>query len=132
MPELLHAADLLEDEGAAVTVIDVTSADRMFKEWHSATRRASAGAVLPAGSWHLASLLHEVERHSPILTVHDASPHALAWLGSVYGSPLTAIGVDEFGESGTIPELYDRFGLLPEQIANTGLMALHQYSTYHR
>lgn len=132
MPELLHAADLLEDEGAAVTVIDVTSADRMFRGWHSATRRAAAGAVMPSGSWHLASLLHEVERHCPIVTVHDASPHALAWLGSVYGSPLTAIGVDEFGESGTIPELYDRFGLLPEQIANTGLMALHQYSTYHR
>jgi pyruvate dehydrogenase E1 component len=58
------------------------------------------------------------------LTVHDATPHALAWLGAVYGVPTVPVGVEAFGESGTIPQLYERFGLLPDQLVNAGLVAL--------
>ena len=33
------------------------------------------------------------------------------------------VGVDEFGQSGSIPELYGVFDLLPEQIVNAALVA---------
>jgi pyruvate dehydrogenase E1 component len=48
----------------------------------------------------------------------------MAWLGSVYGQRLLPVGVDEFGESGTIQEIYERFGLLADQIVNAALVAL--------
>ena len=48
----------------------------------------------------------------------------LAWLGSVYGQRVVPVGVDDFGESGTIPELYERFGLLADQMVNSALVAL--------
>jgi pyruvate dehydrogenase E1 component len=34
------------------------------------------------------------------------------------------VGVDQFGQSGTIGDLYRLFDLLPEQLVNAGLVAL--------
>ena len=48
----------------------------------------------------------------------------MAWLGSVYGQRVIPLGVDEFGESGTIPELYEMFGLRAGQVVNAALAAL--------
>jgi pyruvate dehydrogenase E1 component len=58
------------------------------------------------------------------VTVHDASTHAMSWLGSVHGQRLVPVGVDEFGQSGSLEELYGTFGLLPSQLVNAALVAL--------
>ncbi len=124
MPEVLEAADLLADEGISASVIDITSLDRLFHGWR---RHLAAGAATlrrPGGTIHLAHLIHGPERRWPILTVHDASSHAMSWLGSVFGQPVFPIGVDRFGESGTVAELYETFGLLPEQIVNAAITAV--------
>jgi transketolase len=34
------------------------------------------------------------------------------------------VGVDRFGESGTVRDLYRAMGFLPDQIVNAGLVAL--------
>jgi pyruvate dehydrogenase E1 component len=34
------------------------------------------------------------------------------------------VGIDEFGQSGSIVELYDLFDLMPEQLASAALVAL--------
>ena len=62
--------------------------------------------------------------HPGIVTVHDAASHALAWLGSVFGQRTLPVGVDQFGQSGAIVDLYDAFDLLPTQITNAALTAL--------
>jgi pyruvate dehydrogenase E1 component len=67
-------------------------------------------------------LLHPHERRLPIVTVHDASSHNLAWLGSVFGARLLPVGVDSFGQSGTIGELYDAFDMTSAQIVNAALV----------
>ncbi|MDJ0767673.1 MAG: 1-deoxy-D-xylulose-5-phosphate synthase N-terminal domain-containing protein [Ilumatobacter sp.] len=123
-PEVLAAADLLASEGVAVTVLDLTSPDRLFRGWRAATRDASNRARPASHDHHLAHLIHPTERHAPIVTVHDAASHALAWLGSVFGQRVVPVGVDEFGQSGALDELYDLFDLLPEQIVNAALVAL--------
>ena len=64
------------------------------------------------------------KRTLPIVTVHDAASHHLAWLGSVFGTRTVSVGVDGFGQSGSIPEIYEVFDLLPEQIVNAALVAL--------
>ena len=58
------------------------------------------------------------------VTVHDAASHALAWLGSVFGQRVVPVGVDTFGQSGSIVELYELFDLLPGQIANAALLTI--------
>jgi pyruvate dehydrogenase E1 component len=123
-PEALAAADLLDAEGVAATVIDLTSPDRLFHDWRDSLRTAASQATVPSRSHHLDRLVRAEERTVPIVTVHDGASHALAWLGSVYGQRVVPVGVDEFGQSGSLDELYDLFGLLPPQIVNAALVAL--------
>ncbi|MDQ3470105.1 MAG: hypothetical protein M3487_10130, partial [Actinomycetota bacterium] len=56
--------------------------------------------------------------------VHDAASHHLAWLGGVFGAPTVPVGVDEFGQSGSIAELYGEFGMLADQLVNAALVAV--------
>jgi pyruvate dehydrogenase E1 component len=124
MPEVLTAAALLRQEGVAPTVIDITSADWLFRGWAGEQSDAVRDARKPAGVGHIENLILPSERTAPIVTIHDASPHAMAWLGSVFGQRVLPIGVNRFGESGTIAELYEAFGFLPEQIATAAIVAL--------
>ena len=126
MPEVLRAADILAEEGFGVTVIDVTSQDLLFREWQRGMTRAAQTASIPADTSHLAHLILPDERSAPILTVHDASPHSMAWLGSVFGQRVLPLGVDRFGESGTIVELYEAMGFLPDQLVNAALVAFER------
>ncbi|WP_299644954.1 transketolase-like TK C-terminal-containing protein [uncultured Chloroflexus sp.] len=103
VPEAIAAAHYLRREGVAVNVINLTSARRVYEQWQQ------GGDV----SW----LIPPSERNAPIVTVHDAASHALAWLGSIYGAPLHALGVDRFGQSGARDDLYRAFGLDPLSIA---------------
>lgn len=125
VPEVLAAAEILQEEGVPALVLDLTSPDRLYRGWRAELRQA-AGAARPAAADHqLARLLRPEERRLPIVTVHDAASHHLAWLGGVFGAPTVPVGVDEFGQSGSIPELYGLFDLLPDQLVNAALLALH-------
>ena len=57
------------------------------------------------------ALLAELPRDAAIVTVTDAYPEALSWLGGVCGHRVRALGVEHFGQSGSIPELYGHYGL---------------------
>ena len=41
----------------------------------------------------------------------DGHPAALGWLGSVRGHRLEALGVEHFGQTGTIGDLYRAYGI---------------------
>lgn len=115
LPELVEAAQLLGREGVAATVLNLTSAERLYRGW-----RAAYG-----GDEHqLARLILPAERRLPIVTVQDGASHTLAWLGSVYGAPVWPVGVDEFGQSGARDALYRHFGLAADQIAEVAFEAV--------
>jgi pyruvate dehydrogenase E1 component len=59
-----------------------------------------------------------------VVTAHDASSHALAWLGSALGVPCVSLGVDDFGQSGTVEDLYGIHDLTSGAIVNAALAAL--------
>lgn len=125
LPEAVHAARQLADEGVAATVLDLASPDRLYRDWRGALQTASRTArPVDIESLHLASLITPAERSATIVTVHDAASHSLAWLGSVFGQRAVPVGVDGFGQSGSIADLYELFDLLPEQIANAALVTL--------
>jgi pyruvate dehydrogenase E1 component len=123
VPEVLAAAELLAAEGMPALVLDLTSPDRLYHEWRSSLRDAARQARPAGDDHHLARLLLPEERSLPIVTVHDAASHHLAWLGAVFGTRVVPVGVDDFGQSGSIPELYGLFDLRPEQIVNAALVA---------
>lgn len=121
IPEALAAADELEEEGIAANVVDVTSLDRLYSAWQRTLKQGVRTATAPS----LAGAIRTVfGQRAPIVTVHDASSHAMAWLGSALGVPCVPLGVDEFGQSGSIHELYEQHDLLPGSIVNGALAAL--------
>jgi pyruvate dehydrogenase E1 component len=122
MPEALAAAEALDAEGVPSVLLDLTSPDRLYREWRGKLQAASRGARSCAPTYHLGRMLRPHERRLPIVTVHDAASHNLAWLGSVFGARVLPVGVDDFGQSGTIPDLYGAFDLLPQQIVNAALV----------
>jgi len=113
LPEAIEAAQYLEEEGIAVNLINLTSPRRAYDDWHAARQRGD-------DHHHLATLIPAGARRAPILTVHDAAPHALAWVGSVFGQKTRALGVTRFGQSGYRADLYRYFHIDPQSIIRHG------------
>jgi pyruvate dehydrogenase E1 component len=121
LPETLAAAAELADEGIAAHVVDVTSLDRLYRDWRQTLRQGIRTARTPGQPGALrAAFVPGV----PVVTVHDASSHAMAWLGSALGVPGVPLGVDSFGQSGSVGELYAVHDLTPGSIVNAALAAL--------
>ena len=118
IPEVIKAAEELQSRGAAVNVLNLTSSRRLFETWQALQWEQQPGPF----DW----LIPPNERHAPIITVHDGASHTLAWLGSVYGTTVMPLGVDEFGQSGTPQDLYEHFGIDAEGIVEAGLVALNR------
>ncbi|HEV2528429.1 MAG TPA: transketolase C-terminal domain-containing protein [Thermomicrobiales bacterium] len=124
VPEAVEAARLLQAEGVAVNVINVTSADQLYRaarDGRSALLRDARGRP---DHGHLETLFPPTDRRAPIVTVQDAASHSLAFLGSVWGAPVVPLGVDEFGQSGSRGELYGQMGIDVATIVEAGLLAL--------
>ena len=121
LPEVLEAAAELADEGVAAHIVDITSLDRLYTAWRGGLTAGVRSASVPAYPLILRELFPQ---KAPIVTVHDAASHAMAWLGSAMGVPTVPLGVDKFGQSGTVAELYSIFDLTPGSIVNAALAAL--------
>jgi pyruvate dehydrogenase E1 component len=108
-PEAIEAAGLLAEDRRGIGVLAVTSADRLSAGWHAAQRAREHGE--PAARAHVETLLSELSRDAAVITVTDAYPEALSWLGGVCGHRVRALGVEHFGQSGSLSELYSHYGL---------------------
>ena len=121
LPEVLAAAAELAEEGIAAHVVDVTSLDRLYTAWQRTLRQGVRTATAPSVAGALRSAFGD---RAPVVTVHDAASHAMAWIGSALGVPCVPLGVDEFGQSGSVADLYEIHDLMPGSITNAALAAL--------
>jgi pyruvate dehydrogenase E1 component len=108
-PEAIEAAGLLGEDRRGVGVLAVTSADRLSAGWHAAQRAREQGHTEARS--HIEALLAELPGDAALVTLTDAHPEALSWLGGVLGHRVRALGVEHFGQSGSISELYGHYGL---------------------
>jgi pyruvate dehydrogenase E1 component len=114
-PEAIAATGLVAEDRRDVGLLAVTSADRLNAGWTAAERarqRGQAGAMS-----HVERLLAPLSRDCGIVSVIDGHPATLAWLGSVHGHRLRALGVEHFGQTGTVQDLYRHFGIDANAIA---------------
>ena len=121
MPEVLEAAVELANEGVIAHVVDVTSPGRLYGSWQRTLKQGIRTANTPSFPGAMRPIFSE---RAPIVSIHDSSSHALAWLGSALGAPQVAMGVDSFGQSGNIPDLYKIHDLDSGSIVNGALAAL--------
>ena len=129
-PEALAAADELDAEGVSATVVHLTSPDRVYRSWRAAYAETIRSARVVRVPSQLHRLIPATERRRPIVSVHDAASHSLAWIGSALGVPQYALGVDRFGESGTIADLHDATGISAGSIVNAALIAIGDHDLF--
>ncbi|WP_424973136.1 transketolase [Dinoroseobacter sp. S76] len=108
-PEAIAAAGQLAGSRRDVGVLAVTSADRLNAGW-TAAQRARARGNRDAVSC-VERLMGALPPHCTLITVIDGHPATLAWLGSVAGHRTVPLGVEHFGQTGTIGDLYRHFGI---------------------
>ena len=108
-PEALAAFEaVLEDEPGA-GLLAITSADVLHRDWTAAGRsRWTDGA---ARTSTIETLLAPLARDAGLVTVIDGAPSTLSWLGSVRGMRLRALGLETFGQSGDLQDLYATYRL---------------------
>ena len=121
MPEVLEAARELASEGVVAHVVEVTSPGRLYGSWQRTLKQGIRTASTPSFPGALRPIFTE---RAPIVSIHDGASHAMSWLGSALGMPQVAMGVDTFGQSGTIADLYRIHDLDSGSIVNGALAAL--------
>jgi pyruvate dehydrogenase E1 component len=118
--EALAAHQEILDDLPGAGLLAVTSADRLNAGWHAAeqARRdagrdgAAAGGAVTGGRDTLAPVEHLLAPLAPdatLVTVVDGHPATLSWLGAVRGHTVQALGVEHFGQSGDLDDLYRHY-----------------------
>jgi pyruvate dehydrogenase E1 component len=65
---------------------------------------------------HIERLLADVPPNCALVTVLDGHPATLAWLGAVHGHRTRSLGVEHFGQTGSLAELYRHYGIDTQSI----------------
>jgi pyruvate dehydrogenase E1 component len=121
LPEVLEAADALVDDLPGLGVLAVTSANRLHADWREAQSRRTAGRNGTRSA--LERLLAPLVPDASLVTVLDGHPATLSWLGSSGGCRVYPLGVDRFGQSGDIPDLYREYQLDAAAIIDRAALA---------
>ena len=107
VPEAVQAADVLREEaGAEVEVVCITSADLLYRSFQA---RAGLGEGDPG------TLDRLFPHAAPVVTLLDGHPHTLSFIGDA------CLGVQRFGQSGDLAELYEHHAIDAESVVGAAL-----------
>ena len=113
-PQAIAAHRRIQNEAPGAGLLVVTSTDRLHRAWFAAQQaRVDGGSDAKAP---VERLLEQLDPDATLVTVVDGHPLALSWLGAVAGHRVNALGVDRFGQSGDLAELYSEYRLSDEAI----------------
>jgi pyruvate dehydrogenase E1 component len=112
-PEVLAAAEAMADDLPGLGILAVTSADRLHADW-----------LARGDNSHVARLLADLPAGARLVTILDGHPLTLSWLGAVRGQRVKALGVEAFGQSADIPDLYRVQGIDTDAIIDAAAAAV--------
>jgi pyruvate dehydrogenase E1 component len=108
MPEALAAWDELRDDVPGLGLLAVTSPDLLHRGWTAAQAARWGGERKPS---HVEHLLSRLAPSAGLVTLADAAPASLSWLGGVLGQRVAPLGVEKFGQTGNLADLYAAYRL---------------------
>ena len=117
--EAVEATGLLGEKFKDVGVLGITSSDNLFHDWKN---KYSSNENNNKNS-HIEDLLKIIPKDTKIVTVIDGHPMTLSWIGSVFGHKIIPLGVDKFGQTGSLNQLFSEFAIDSESICNLGFNA---------
>ncbi len=97
VPGAVRASEELLQDGIYANVVNCVSPGLVYRTWQDATHESLK---------HLRPAPVQMPVSGPVVTVIDAHPAALAWVGSMLGRKAYPLGVVRFGESGLPADLY--------------------------
>jgi pyruvate dehydrogenase E1 component len=109
--EVRRAHEEIAEDLPGAGLLVVTSADRLQQGWIKAQR-----APRPGTNCHIDTLLAQVPGEAGLVTILDGHSATLSWLGAVRHHRVVPLGVETFGQSGNLPDLYQAYGLDVEAI----------------
>jgi len=86
----------------------VTSPDLLHRGWTAAQAARWQGKREPS---HVEQLLSRLRPGAGLVTLCDAAPASLSWLGGVVGQRVAPLGVERFGQTGNLADLYAAYRL---------------------
>ena len=108
MPEALAAFDGLSPDLPGLGLLAITSPDLLHRGWSAAQAARWQGKRAPS---HVEKLLGRLAPDAGLVTLCDAAPASLSWLGGVIGQRVAPLGVDRFGQTGNLADLYAAYRL---------------------
>ena len=114
LPEALEAHAQLAEDMPGLGLLQVTSPARLHRDWSAARAMRWKGGAVPTSP--VEALLAQLPSNVGLVTVCDAAPATLSWLGGVRGHRVSPLGTDRFGQTGTLPDLYAEYRLGPDAI----------------
>ena len=108
MPEALAASDELKEDVPGLGLLSVTSPDLLHRGWTAAQGARWGGERKPS---HIEQLLSKLSPNAGLVTIADAAPASLSWLGGVLGQRVAPLGVEKFGQTGSLADLYAAYRL---------------------
>jgi pyruvate dehydrogenase E1 component len=114
-PEAIAAHAAMLDDVPSAGLLAVISPQRLHRDWRTGLVRGQPSVA--------ERLLGGLRPGAALVTVADAHPAVLSWLGAVAGNPIMPLGVDRFGQSGDIPDLYRLYGIDSDAIVDAAARA---------
>ena len=106
-PEAHQAWEMLTEDVPGAGLLAVTSPDVIHRDWMATTRSPWTGEA--GRTSHIERLLGDMSPTAGLVTIIDGAPSTLSWLGSVRGQRVRALGVERFGQTGDLPDLYREY-----------------------
>ena len=114
-PGAIAATGLIGEDRRDVGLLSITSADRLYADWTKAQKAREQG--LASAISHVEEIMAGLPSCCGLVTVIDGHPATLGWLGSVCGHRTRSLGVQNFGQSAAMGDLYRHFGIDARGIA---------------
>jgi pyruvate dehydrogenase E1 component len=114
-PEALQAWDILSEDVPGLGLLAVTSPDLLHRGWVAREAGRWSGGSQPS---HVEQLLSALPADAGLITMLDAAPASLSWLGGVRGQRVVPLGVDRFGQTGDLPDLFREYRLDPDAVVD--------------
>ena len=108
MPEALAAWEELKEDVPGLGLLAVTSPDLLHRGWTKAQAARWRGE---RNASHIEQLLSKLSPDAGLVTIADAAPASLSWLGGVLGQRVAPLGVEKFGQTGSLADLYAAYRL---------------------
>ena len=108
-PEAQAAWEALAEDLPGLGLLAVTSPDLLHRGWSARHARRWRGGDAPPS--HVETLLAPLAPTAGLVTLIDAAPASLSWLGGVAGHRVSPLGVDRFGQTGSLPDIYRAYRL---------------------